>query len=85
MAKIYCVQMPVYGTTTVYVKAESIEEALAISNETYEGHSLNVCWSCAKDIDEPLIGEAEGKDSVFEVDMSDSIAVKRAREWIDEH
>ncbi|XAI95473.1 hypothetical protein [Microcystis phage Mvi-JY20] len=85
MANLYRVQMPIHASITVYVQAESLEDALEKANENYDGYTLSACWQCAEDIDEAMISGSTSINDVFEVDMSDSDEVEKAEEWINEH
>lgn len=79
--KFYHVAMPVHGTWSCYVEADSQEEAIQFANHIAEGSSANLCWSCDALVSEATIGEAVDPNSATEMLSDDGI--KQAQEWIE--
>ena len=81
--KIYSISMPVHAGTTVYVEADSPEEAIQKAN-VFEGMTISICHRCAKEVDGPTIGCTENfADNAVIVD--DPEWIKEARRWMSDN
>lgn len=79
--KTWSVSMPAHCSFTVFVKAETAEEAVAEANDTFEGMKVpGVCHQCSGVIDEVFVGAADETNSVDEV--TDDKDIKDAEKWI---
>lgn len=82
---IWAVQMPVIATTTVYVRAESLEEALENANHQHADESVTLCWQCSDTLEEPMIGEVSNEEAshkAWEVTEDDEEEFERATSFI---
>jgi len=53
----YTVFMKVHATAVVVVEADSVEQAMQVASDEYEGGTIGICHQCSDEISDPSYGE----------------------------